>query len=250
MRGAENQSMHSVNPSEDSQGTPALKLVALGSVKLETMSWIEAIRRKHMTGGPVMPEIPMGKRALAFQRLKDTAAASEIAAAAAAETAAAASTTVTASAAAASVVQTSIPVNTQSLDSESAQVSLNLDNIPGMQTAGEKYVIMFTCNVCETRAARKISKKAYNTGVVICRCEKCKNLHLIADRMGVFEDDSWDIQKHITKLLEQENINIEQIGDLLEVTENDEDDNEDLSEDGADMKIEDIDVDKFFSDKK
>lgn len=238
MRGAENQSMHSVSPSEDTQGTPALKLVALGSVKLETMSWIEAIRRKHMTGGPVMPEIPMGKRALAFQRLKDTAAAAEAAAAA------------NVIATAASVIQTTVPLNTQPLDSESAKVSLNLDNIPGMQTAGEKYVIMFTCNVCETRAARKISKKAYNTGVVICRCENCKNLHLIADRMGVFEDESWDIQKHMTKLLEQENINIEQIGDLLEVTENDEDDNEDGPEDGEDLKIEDIDVDKLYSDKK
>jgi methionine-rich copper-binding protein CopC len=250
MRGAENQSMHSVNPSEDSQGTPALKLVAFGSVKLETMSWIEAIRRKHMTGGPTMPEIPMGKRALAFQRLKDTSAASEAAAAAAAAEVAAASTIATASASAASVVQTSIPVSTQSLDSESAQVSLNLDNIPGMQTAGEKYVIMFTCNVCETRAARKISKKAYNTGVVICRCEKCKNLHLIADRMGVFEDDSWDIQKHMTKLLEQENINIEQIGDLLEVTENDEEDNENVSDEGSDTKADDIYEEKLFSEKK
>lgn len=247
MRGAESQSMHSVSPSEESQGTPALKLVALGSVKLETMSWIEAIRRKHMTGGPVMPEIPMGKRALAFQRLKDTAAASDAAAALAAEVAIAASSTASA---ANPVSQTSTPVSAQSSDTEQAQVSLNLDNIPGMQTAGEKYVIMFTCNICETRAARKISKKAYNSGVVICRCEKCKNLHLIADRMGVFEDDSWDIQKHMTKLLEQENINIEQIDDILEVTENDEDDNEDIHEDEMDTKIDDIDVEKLLKDKK
>lgn len=234
--------MHSVSPSDESQSTPALKLFALGSVKLETMSWIEAIRRKHLTGGPVMPEIPMGRRALAHQRLKDTAAAADAAAAAAALVSA--TTTVT------SAIQTPIPVSAQTSDSESAQVTLNLDNIPGMQTAGEKYVIMFTCNICETRSARKISKKAYNTGVVICRCEKCKNLHLIADRMGVFEDDSWDIQKNMIKLLEQENINIKKDGDLLEVTENDEDDDEDLPEDREDMKIENIDVDKLFSDKK
>jgi protein import protein ZIM17 len=76
---------------------------------------------------------------------------------------------------------------------------------------GDKMVIMFTCTVCDTRSARKISKRAYAEGIVLVRCGGCKNRHLIADRMGVFEDTiadkdgslqpgtGWDIQKYLAK---------------------------------------------------
>lgn len=206
MRGADIQSMHSVNPLDTELRTPSLKLAASGSVKLETMSWIEAIRRKHMDDGPGMPEIPMGKRAAAFQRLGAITESS------------------TTTATAASIVSTpTIPEVTNDVqDLHKANVTLNLDNIPGMQTEGEKYIIVLTCSICETRTARKISKKAYHNGVVICRCEKCKNLHLLADRMGVFEDASWDAQSHekrMSTILERENITVSHENDILEVTE-------------------------------
>lgn len=101
--------------------------------------------------------------------------------------------------------------------SENVKVSLNLDDIPGMKTEGEKYILMFTCKVCNTRAFRKISKNGYHNGVVICRCESCRNLHLIADRMGVFEDASWDIEKHIQSLIENNNVNATSVENVLEV---------------------------------
>ena len=200
---ADSQSMQSVSPSGGDQIASQICLKGSGSIKLETLSWIEAIRRKHLTGGHVMPEIPLGKKALAYQKMETPG--DEI------------------------VEQHSeVPPVAES----EASVTLNLDNIPGMQSEGEKYVIMFTCNVCEKRSAKKISKKSYHTGVVICRCEGCNNLHLIADRMGVFEDESWDVQKYMTDMLEREDIDVNFSDNLVEVTKID------VPDDSADMGME------------
>lgn len=40
-----------------------------------------------------------------------------------------------------------------------------------------------------------MTKKAYHEGVVLVRCPGCRNLHLVADRLGYFEDESVDIEK-------------------------------------------------------
>jgi mitochondrial protein import protein ZIM17 len=58
-------------------------------------------------------------------------------------------------------------------------------------------VIVFTCKVCETRAAKSFSRRAYDHGVVLVRCPGCENLHLVADRLGYFEDESWDLEKFL-----------------------------------------------------
>lgn len=46
--------------------------------------------------------------------------------------------------------------------------------------------MIFTCTVCQTRLAKTMSRQTYEKGVVIVRCGGCKNLHLIADRLGWF----------------------------------------------------------------
>lgn len=51
-----------------------------------------------------------------------------------------------------------------------------------------KLKVIFTCKKCNYRNGKIISKLAYEKGVVIIRCDGCKNNHLIADNLGWFEE--------------------------------------------------------------
>uniref|UniRef100_A0A7S1D0K7 DNL-type domain-containing protein n=1 Tax=Cyclophora tenuis TaxID=216820 RepID=A0A7S1D0K7_CYCTE len=71
--------------------------------------------------------------------------------------------------------------------------------IPGTQKGGKKLAVIYTCKVCDTRSAKQFSEQAYRHGVVLVRCPGCDNLHLIADRLGFFEDESWDVENALAK---------------------------------------------------
>ena len=44
------------------------------------------------------------------------------------------------------------------------------------------------------RPSQVISRKSYDTGVVLVCCDRCENLHLIADNKGFFDDDNVNIE--------------------------------------------------------
>ena len=56
-------------------------------------------------------------------------------------------------------------------------------------------MMAYTCSVCETKQARTFAKDAYTKGVVLMRCEGCDKLHLIADNLGWFRDESVNIEQ-------------------------------------------------------
>lgn len=97
--------------------------------------------------------------------------------------------------------------------------NVSIDSIPGTSKGGSrKLAIIFTCSVCETRSAKKFTERAYNHGVVLVRCPKCDNLHLIADNLGYFTDDKdgWNIEK-LKDISEQENVLVSGDDEVLEL---------------------------------
>ncbi|KAJ3321470.1 hypothetical protein HDV06_004139 [Boothiomyces sp. JEL0866] len=57
-------------------------------------------------------------------------------------------------------------------------------------TPQERLIIGFTCKVCNHRQFKSMSKIAYTKGVVMIKCDGCKNTHLIADHLGWFDSQS------------------------------------------------------------
>jgi len=98
-----------------------------------------------------------------------------------------------------------------------------LTNLPGTggKSGQKQLAIVFTCTVCNTRSAKQFTEQAYRNGVVLVRCPGCENLHLIADRLGVFQDQGedgqgWDIEKAMASI--GENVKAVTNDNVLELT--------------------------------
>lgn len=55
-------------------------------------------------------------------------------------------------------------------------------------------MLAFTCKKCDTRSSHTMSKQAYTKGTVLIQCPQCKNRHLIADHLKIFQDHSINIE--------------------------------------------------------
>ena len=96
-------------------------------------------------------------------------------------------------------------------------------DVPGTTTTrgGRTLAIVYTCAVCDTRSAKQFTEHAYRHGVVLVRCPGCQNLHLIADRLGWFDDAGedardWDVVTAMAKA--GENVKAVTGEDVLELT--------------------------------
>ena len=97
--------------------------------------------------------------------------------------------------------------------------SVPYPDVPGASKGGKKLAIVYTCTVCDTRAAKRFTENAYLNGVVMVRCPGCQNLHLIADRLGFFEDKEgggWDVEKFMKE--KGEDVMAVNEGNVLELT--------------------------------
>lgn len=58
----------------------------------------------------------------------------------------------------------------------------------------DQLMLAFTCKKCNDRSSHLISKQAYQGGTVLVQCPHCKNRHLIADHLKIFNDKSITIE--------------------------------------------------------
>ncbi|EPZ31906.1 hypothetical protein ROZALSC1DRAFT_27467 [Rozella allomycis CSF55] len=66
----------------------------------------------------------------------------------------------------------------------------------------DRQIMLYTCKICCSRHAKSVSKTGYNSGVVLIRCPKCENLHLIADHLNWFQEG-----KNLEEILRNKGIN-------------------------------------------
>lgn len=87
------------------------------------------------------------------------------------------------------------PIDAQ-LSAVLARVQEQLGEVQGVNTPGPKFLLQFTCAhagcaraEADRTSTKIISQKAYRDGIVLVKCG-CSKLHLIADRLGWFGENT------------------------------------------------------------
>lgn len=77
----------------------------------------------------------------------------------------------------------------------------------------DKFELQYTCKICDTRNAHRVSRLAYRNGVVITVCKGCDSQHLIADNLGWtdydggFEGDTNTIEDYFVAKGQHDSVN-------------------------------------------
>eukprot|EP01040_Poterioochromonas_malhamensis_P012302 gene12301-13455_t len=79
----------------------------------------------------------------------------------------------------------------------------------------QKFMMMYTCNMCNHRNAHMIAKIAYEKGMVITTCASCRQRHLIADNQERM--DMPEMPRRVEHLLQ----NLGQKVQKMHITEDD-----------------------------
>ena len=75
------------------------------------------------------------------------------------------------------------------------KVKFSIDPIDSNTIKGTKlgdtarYIISFECKKCHCRNTKTCTKRAYEKGLVVIKCDGCSVMHLIADNIGWFDKD-------------------------------------------------------------
>jgi len=56
------------------------------------------------------------------------------------------------------------------------------------------YELTFTCKPCLHRSTHRVSHQGYHHGTVLITCPSCKNRHVMADHLKIFEDKAFTIE--------------------------------------------------------
>eukprot|EP00128_Syssomonas_multiformis_P012907 Colp12_sorted_trinity150504_noHs@19948 len=105
--------------------------------------------------------------------------------------------------------------------------------------------LQFTCKVCDTRVKKNITKHSYQKGVVLVKCEGCKNIHLIADNLNWFahvkgkniEQILAEKGESVRRIALEEDGAMEFVPDFVESLEDDPKKSEDMSTDAGVPKL-------------
>ncbi|OMJ13710.1 DNL-type zinc finger protein [Smittium culicis] len=93
-----------------------------------------------------------------------------------------------------SIVNSSNETSTSS-SGDNGMESISENKSQSIKSAvNDRFLIGFTCKVCKCRQYKTVSKRAYNHGVVLIKCDGCQNRHLFADNLGWFRDSKLTIE--------------------------------------------------------